>query len=115
MNLLTIKKLLTNFYSNEGPERVGFIIPRNEIVEVENISENPLDGFLVDAEDIIHYTETKGAIATWHTHPNQSANLSGEDNRIFFNWPELTHFIIGNDGVRAFKYDEKLKDILEIE
>lgn len=114
MNQITVKKLLNNFYSNEGPERVGFIIPRNEIVEVRNISDKPHDGFLVAPEDIILYTEEKEAIATWHTHPNQSANLSGEDYRIFHNWPNLTHFIIGNDGVRAFKFDEQLQDIIEI-
>ena len=115
MNLVTIKKLLKNYYVENGPERVGFIIPQNEIIEVKNTSEKPYDGFIVAAEDIIHYTEERGAIATWHTHPNQDANLSGEDNKIFLNWPDLIHFIIGNDGVRAYKYDEELKYIVEVE
>lgn len=115
MNLLTIKKILKNYYADEGRERVGFIVPRNDIVEVNNIADNPYDGFLVDAKDITLYTEEKNAVATWHTHPNQSANLSGEDYRIFQMWPELVHFIIGNDGVRAFKFDITLQDIIEIE
>lgn len=115
MNLVTIKKLLKTYYDEHGPERVGFIVPRNEIVEVKNTSEKPYEGFLVDAQEIIHYTEERNAIATWHTHPNQDANLSGEDNKIFWNWPDLIHFIIGNDGVRAYKFDEELQDIIEVE
>lgn len=109
-----IKKLLNSFYYHEGIERVGFVIPENEIVEVKNRSENPLNSFLVSPQDIIEFTETKQAIATWHTHPNQSANLSGEDYKIFKSWPKLIHFIVGNDGVKAFKFDEQLQDIIEI-
>ena len=91
---------LSEFYSEEGPERVGFIFPDGAIVEVENSAANPLEGFDVCAEDLITFAER--ATASWHTHPGASANLSVEDNSAFLCWPKLEHFIIGNDGIKKY-------------
>lgn len=85
----------------EGPhERVGFILKTGEIVEVENICDDPTGGFDVKGADIIKYAPI--AAATWHTHPNEDSNLSAGDWHTFLNWPELEHYIIGNDGVTKF-------------
>lgn len=81
-------------------ERVGFILPGDEIVEVENICEDPENGFDVAGADLLKYAEN--AIASWHTHPGQSANLSVEDLNAFRCWPQLAHYIIGTDGVRRY-------------
>ena len=112
-NIDSIKKILNSFYYHEGIERVGFIVEDNRIVEVRNVSEKPTEGFLVDPKDTIRCIE-RGAWATWHTHPNQDSNLSGEDNRMFTNWSDLVHFIIGSNGVKAYYYNNEKKAILEL-
>lgn len=108
-----IKKLLKQFYSDTGPERVGFIGDKNQIIEVQNVSAEPNNGFLVSPEDTIKCID-RGAWATWHTHPSQDSNLSGEDHRMFLNWPYMTHFIVGADGVKAFSYNESKKAIVNV-
>lgn len=42
-------------------------------------------------------------IGTFHTHPNGSSNLSYEDYESFISYPNLVHYIIGEDGVRSYK------------
>lgn len=91
---------LISFYADIGPERVGFILRDETIVEVDNIAPNPENGFSVRADDIIRYEDE--AIATWHTHPNSLANLSAEDYVGFRNYPLLRHYIVGKDGIRCF-------------
>lgn len=109
----SLKKVLKQFYAPEGSERVGFINSK-QIVEVKNTAENPLQGFFVGPEDIIKHTEELDAWATWHTHPNQDSNLSGEDYKMFMQWPDFIHFIIGSDGVKCYKYDSLKKAVLAI-
>lgn len=78
-------------------ERVGFVLKSGEVIEVENKCDNPEEGFDVSGTDIIRYSGD--AVATWHTHPNVTANLSMNDYETFLNWSELDHYIIGTDGV----------------
>jgi proteasome lid subunit RPN8/RPN11 len=91
---------LLNFYSDTGPERVGFISQDDFLVEVPNISAHPENSFDVSGEDLIEFGEH--AQASWHTHPGASANLSNDDVQAFKNHPTLVHHIVGNDGVRSF-------------
>lgn len=42
-------------------------------------------------------------LATFHTHPGQSANLSYEDYESFMGYPYLTHYIIGADGIKSYR------------
>jgi proteasome lid subunit RPN8/RPN11 len=100
-----IKNKLLKYYSDEGKERVGFITKKGNIAEVENICNDPENGFVVSTEDIINYAEDKESIATWHTHPNQSCNLSGEDSKMFYQWPDMFHIIIGKDGLNVYTVD----------
>lgn len=83
----------------QSPERVGFVVD-GEIVEVENISSDPVNGFQVAGADLLRYAET--ATDTWHTHPGQPSNLTVEDYRSFLQYHRLRHHIVGNDGVSTF-------------
>ena len=93
-----MKRLLK--YYDENVERVGFILPRNKIVEVENTSSNPERGFDVSDADILKYGDV--AVATWHTHPNADNNLSAVDMETFLLWDSIPHYIVGNNGVRKY-------------
>jgi len=96
----------------DGPERVGFIID-DCIIEVDNICADPEQGFMIKTEDILQYADI--ATATWHTHPNVNSNISDEDYVTVKNWPKLVHYIIGNDGVSCYKYDQDLKAVVKVD
>ena len=108
-----VKKLLKHFYAVEGNERVGFV-HTDTIIEVRNAAENPVLGFFIGPEDVLKHTEEMNAWASWHTHPSQNSNLSGEDHKMFVQWPDLYHFIIGSDSVKCYKWDSLKKAVLEI-
>lgn len=91
---------LETFYSPDGPERVGFILKDGNLVEVENIASDPVQGFKVKGEDLLKCVSD--AKATWHTHPGETFNLSVSDYIAFKSYPKLTHFIIGSNGVREY-------------
>ena len=82
-----------------SPERVGFIVD-DQIVEVENVCHDPINGFEVKGEDLVKYGDT--ASATWHTHPGQTSNLTFGDHTSFLNYPRMRHYIAGTDGVSAY-------------
>jgi proteasome lid subunit RPN8/RPN11 len=84
-------------------ERVGFVLRTGDAVEVPNISKTPEEGFSISTEDIIKYLDPEVSIATWHTHPGQSSNLSVEDMENFLQWPDHLHYIIGVDGISCYK------------
>ena len=85
-------------------ERVGFVLKDGEVVEVTNHSETPEVAFRVSMEDIEKYEND--AIATWHTHPGSSKNLSVSDFYTFLSWPHLDHYIVGVNGVQRYYVDE---------
>lgn len=109
-----LKEILLSLYREEGPERVGFIHGDSKIVEVKNFSDKPMDGFKVGAKDLIDHTDQEDCWATWHTHPKDVSNLSGEDYHSFKSWPDLHHFIIGNDGVKVYKWSYEKDALLEV-
>lgn len=86
-----------------GPERVGFILKDLSVVEVNNICQDPENGFEVDTDDLMKYEDD--IVATWHTHPGegQTSNLSVADYLSFQNYPEWRHLIIGCDGISMFE------------
>lgn len=90
-----------NSYLEGDLERCGFILEDDVVIEVTNIAENPADAFKISADDLILYAET--AVGTWHTHPRGDANLSEQDYVGFLQWPKLTHYIVGRDGVRSYQ------------
>lgn len=97
-----LEKLLSKY--DEEIEHIGFVLKNGKIVEVENICDKPEEGFEVKGEDIALYALT--AKATWHTHPKADFNLSANDFNMFLNWPELDHYIIGNNGIRKYAVED---------
>jgi proteasome lid subunit RPN8/RPN11 len=91
---------LERFYASDGPERVGFILTDGQVIEVENVCHDPLNGFEVRPEDLIAHEDQISAC--WHTHPGCTANLSSDDYIAFQNYPHLHHYVIGQDGIRCF-------------
>lgn len=114
INIKELRSVLKSLYTEGGPERCGFILPGNKLVEVKNTAPNPEEGFQVSPEDFIQYMDEEGAIATWHTHPNYQSNISGDDYIAFKAFSDQHHFIIGNDGVRCYKMDMTKKAIMEV-
>lgn len=94
-------ELLEVKWTETGPERVGFIMPDGDIVEVDNQHPQPDNGFDVSIDDLEKYADT--AVATWHTHPGGEANLSLDDHEGFMNYTTLDHYIVGSDGLRRYR------------
>jgi proteasome lid subunit RPN8/RPN11 len=97
-----IKEQLSEYYSTEPSERIGFVMPDGSIIETINISMNPANTFHFRSVDVFNYVFKEGAVATWHTHPNMSSDMSEDDYQMFLNYPDMVHYVIGSDGVNAF-------------
>lgn len=87
-------------------EKCGLILRDGTILDVENIYPDPTEGFQIPAKDMIDNEDQM--VATWHTHPGKTANLSEMDYNGFKQWPTLTHYVIGTDKVREFVVDGEL-------
>lgn len=98
-------KELLNYFQGTC-ERHGFVMKDGSIIELENKSQTPEDSYLGDPEQVIKYCDD--AVATWHTHPGKDSNLSAGDHDNFMNWPNLDHFIIGEDGISRYKVRGKV-------
>ena len=96
-------KTLLAYFEGEK-ERVGFVLDDGTIVEVENICPDPENGFDVSGTDIIEYLDR--SVATWHTHPGETNNLSVGDYNTFLSWPYHRHYIVGINGVREYYIEE---------
>jgi proteasome lid subunit RPN8/RPN11 len=83
---------------------VGFILPDDELVEVQNTSDEPEKSFDVSGDDIVRYADT--SVATWHTHPISTSNLSVGDYETFLMWPKHRHLIIGTDGITEYYVED---------
>lgn len=105
-----VSKLLKKYDKDHEDERCGLLIG-NKIVEAKNTHPTPSKGFIIPAEFMLKYEDT--ATGTWHTHPNETSNLSHEDYDGFSQWPNLVHYIIGVDGVRCFQLEGDL--IVEVD
>lgn len=95
--ILSFKEQLRGFWDPKA-ERCGIITVNQEIREVANQAEDPENTFAFRLEDL-----EDGVIATWHSHPKTSANLSIADYRFYQSWPEFIHFIVGVDEVRCYQ------------
>lgn len=100
---------LWRFYQPEGVERGGYINRFGEAVELANHHPEPTKGFDPPTEDLALLEEI--AIATFHTHPGGSSNLSDEDYFAFTNWPDLRHYIVGEDGITAYTVNDQ-RDVI---
>lgn len=91
-------------------ERCGVITRTNTVLEVQNQAQDPKNTFAFQIKDLENDPK-----ATWHSHPETTANLSIEDYRFFQSWPELVHFIIGVDGVRCYQVLDGIVYLVEDE
>lgn len=109
-----IKKSLQSFYAVEGPERCGFIYKDLTCIETENVCPDANNGFVINPDDVIKHLPH--ALAVWHTHPGgkQYTNLSVEDYRNCRDWPDLIHFIVSKDMVKAYQWEEDKKAVMEL-
>jgi proteasome lid subunit RPN8/RPN11 len=76
-------------------ERCGVVLTTGEVVEIDNISEEPKLSFRMSPEQLLPYIQAGTVAETWHTHPYGDPNLSGEDHACFKLWPDFIHSIIG--------------------
>lgn len=83
-------------------ERHGLIL-NGEVIELKNTSGSPEDSCAVNSDDLFLYLE---ATATWHSHPDETSNLSGADMQTFLAWPNLDHYIIGVDGITRYYVED---------
>jgi proteasome lid subunit RPN8/RPN11 len=81
-------------------ERCGFILKDGDLIELRNSHPEPTIGFEIDPKDTLAYIDQLAAI--WHTHPQEPSVLSGEDKSCMEQWPDLKHYIVGEDGVRVY-------------
>jgi len=109
---MNFKRNLREFYSESGNERGGFITADGSVIEVENVHPNKDDYFMFSCEDL-DKLEDDNVVATFHTHPNKSANLSKEDYDAFVNWEKLLHFIVGKDKISCYKVSERGTVVVE--
>ena len=95
-----LHQLLLKKSPDRTGEQCGLVMKNGEILELPNIHPKPLDAFRIDPTQVVlHY---KDAVATWHTHLGP-AMLSGADYAMFLNWPDLLHYIVGDDEVKCYK------------
>lgn len=94
---------LTEFYSDEGPERIGFVFKDGSIAEVVNVYENPLEGASIAPEDLLEWLPHSSGL--WHTHPGKPSNLTVQDMRSFKAFPDHAHYIVGQDGIAKYVVD----------
>ena len=83
---------LKSMYEESGDERGGYITSDNLVFEVKNNHPSSDNNFMFSCEDL-DKLDSENVIATFHTHPNKSSNLSREDYDAFVNWEKLLHFI----------------------
>jgi proteasome lid subunit RPN8/RPN11 len=95
-------KLKQKLTADDTEERCGLVLADGTILDTINKHPQPTTGFLIGVKDLL---EHENLVGTWHTHPGQSAALSQDDYLGFSAWHQLTHYIVGTDGVRAYKSD----------
>lgn len=107
MNLtIELLKQLQNLCSESGDERGGYITSDYKMYEVKNNHPEKSNNFMFSCEDL-EKLEDDNVIATFHTHPNKTSNLSKEDYEAFLNWEKLLHFIIGKDRISCYKVSDR--------
>lgn len=97
-------KLLKKLRPTDTVEKCGTIQSSGRVLTSKNAAVDPERSFEIPATDMI----ADDVAGTWHTHPGDSANLSHLDYAGFLNWPTLTHYIVGTDGVKAYVVDNGL-------
>ncbi len=93
---------------NDTAERCGFILKSGEIVEVDNIAEDPKNEFEVSEADFEKYYAN--AVASWHSHTDDFSNLSLSDYYTFLSLPEWDHWIVSK--YKSVKFSVKSECVI---
>jgi proteasome lid subunit RPN8/RPN11 len=99
-----VRKLKRKLLHTDTRERCGLVLSDGMVFQLDNIHPDPERGFMISGVELFKYQTMLAG--TWHTHPGQSSVFSQEDHDGFMQWPDLTHFIVGNDGVRAYRVED---------
>lgn len=99
-----MRAIASRFKPGAPTEICGLVLRSGRVIEVPNAHPEPEKGFAISANEMHRYR--RSVAGTWHTHPHQPAALSQDDYVGFSQWPGLTHFIVGTDGVRAYRAGE---------
>lgn len=97
-------KLKRKLRKTDKHEKCGLVLQDETIIPVMNTHPEPENGFRIEAKEMVAHEDK--LLGTWHTHPTTSSVLSHADYAGFSQWPELVHFIIGTDGVRAYQFED---------
>ncbi len=89
---------LFDLHNPDGPERCGVILTDDTIVELENMHPSPFEGFAMDSTLL----EASDVVATWHTHPTTSPNLSVADFKAFRTHPRLMHYVVAETEIWCY-------------
>ena len=89
---------------SDTKERCGLVLSDGGIVEIDNVSENPEDSYIMDPVAVLAFLPN--TVGTWHTHPKSNNVLSGDDHRNFRLWPDLVHYILSPEGVRKYRVED---------
>lgn len=112
MKNINFREKLEKYCCESGNERGGFITKDGFVIEVENAHLDKENFFMFSCDDL-DKLDDEDVIATFHTHPGKSSNLSKEDYDAFVNWEKLLHFIIGKDKISCYKVSERGTVIVE--
>ena len=96
-----MKKLFEQYHSESQEEACGFILDHLYIIRLKNIHPEPTEGFEIDPQDTLRYMDRITGV--WHTHPNSTSVLSGEDKACIEMWPDWDHYVVGEDGCRHYR------------
>lgn len=99
-----MQALFDRYNPEDVEERCGFVLTDDEVVQLDNIHPDPTKGFEIDPKETLHYIDRLCGI--WHTHPGSASVLSGEDKLCMEYWPDLSHYIVGEDGVREYVVED---------
>ncbi len=89
-------------------EVCGLIDIYGHVHLVDNVHTEPEKGYRMDPVSALRLLNDQEIVATVHTHPNGTSNLSQEDYAGFSLWPDLAHYIVGNDGITHYWFEDGL-------
>ncbi len=95
-----MKALAKKLKKGDKLERCGLVLKDGAVIELDNVAEEPEQGYEIAAKDVVKYEDD--IVATWHTHPNHDSNLSERDYFGFLMWPNLKHYVVGTNGVAGY-------------
>lgn len=93
-------------------EVCGFIMKDDSVIEIPNTSANPESGFLMSVHHLSTLiTDPDDIVAIWHTHPNGTTHLSGEDIRSMvegYIYPDWEYYTVTASVVTKWNVKEFL-------